>query len=378
VHDLQLHRALLGQAGSRTNLNTPVLVLDRAALTRNISRMAEFAASKGVALRPHAKTHKSADIARMQLAAGAAGICCAKLGEAEVLAEHDIGDILITSPVVPAPAIRRLVTLNARIPHLKVVVDSPANVAELSAAMGDAKLEIIIDIDPGIHRTGVASADTAAQLLRRIRDTPNLVYKGVQYYCGLQQHITTFDARRAATIERTQYLESIVSRLAAERGTPEILTGGGTGTHRIDAELGVLNEWQVGSYVFMDHQYAECDLGGQSSQPFEYALFVESRVVSANTIGLATIDAGFKSLSTDGGTPDLISGAPHTTGFLFMGDEHGAIFDAEGKHGWQINALVRLAVPHCDPTVNLYDYYHVVDDETLVDIWPVTARGRSR
>jgi len=385
--DLGLHRALIGVAGAREQLNTPVLVLDRAALDRNIASMAAYARARGVALRPHAKTHKSVEIARRQLAAGAAGVCCAKLGEAEALADGGIGSILVTSPVVSVPAIRRLVALAARIDELIVVVDHPDNVAALAAAAAAASaalaasvrpLDVLIDIDPGIRRTGVASAAAALELAERVRALPALRYRGVQMYCGLQQHIASFEERAASIGERTQYLQSILALLAEHGMPPAIVTGSGTGTHRIDAALSVLNEWQVGSYAFMDRQYFDCDLSGDGTTLFECALFVDARVVSANTPGMATLDAGFKTLAADGGPPRVVSGAPDGSAYHFMGDEHGLIVDPALKHVWRIGELVRLVTPHCDPTVNLYDGYHVFAGDVLEDIWPVSARGRSR
>lgn len=376
--ELDLHCALLHQPGFRERSNTPVLIVDWDALARNIDTMAAFVAETGIALRPHAKTHKSAEIARMQLDAGAVGVCCAKLGEAEALVAHGIQNVLITSPVVSTAAIARLATLRSRCPQLSVVVDNPANVAALSAALGDMKLEVLVDIDPGLRRTGVATGAAAVQLARKIADSPNLVYRGVQYYCGAQQHIATFAERRAAVRERTHYLESVVAQLNEEGAAPEVISGGGTGSHRIDAELGVITELQAGSYVFMDRQYAGCELGVEDSKLFEYALFVDARVVSANHPGMATIDAGFKALSTDGGPPAVVSGAPPGSTFHFMGDEHAAIVAPRQTHEWLIGDLVRLAVPHCDPSVNLYDAYHVVREDTLIAVWPVTARGRSR
>ena len=175
-----------------------------------------------------------------------------------------------------------------------------------------------------------------------------------------------------------RYLGSALELLSKHGGRPQIVTGSGTGTHRIDAALGVFSEWQVGSYVFMDRQYAECDLSGDGTAAFEHSLFVDARVVSCNTPGMATIDAGFKALCTDAGPPAVAFGAPAGSTYHFMGDEHGAIVDPAGTRQWSIGDIVRLVVPHCDPTVNLYDAYHVVAGETLVDIWPVTARGRSR
>lgn len=384
--DLRLHGSLIGRA-ARDRLATPALVIDRDALDRNLARMAEFARAHGTALRPHAKTHKSADVARRQIAAGAVGVCCAKLGEAEALADGGVSRLLITSPVVAEPAIRRLVELHRRCDELITVVDHPANAAALAAAAGgvgplDVPLSVLIDIDPGIHRTGVASAAAAVELAQRIRALPELRYRGVQFYCGVQQHIARFAEREAAIRERMQYLRSVIALLAEHQAAPAIVTGAGTGTHRIDAALGLYTEWQVGSYVFMDRQYAECELApggdGDGAAPFEYALFVETTVVSANHRGMATIDAGFKALATDGGPPAIVSGAPAGASYRFMGDEHGAIIDPAGAHVWQLGDRVRLAVPHCDPTVNLYDSYHVLSGDTLEAIWPVSARGRSR
>ena len=376
--DIELHRALIGQQGSRHALNTPVLVLDHDALTRNIAAMAAFAKRHGIALRPHAKTHKSAHIARLQIEAGAVGICCAKLGEAEALAAEGVGSILITSPVVTPQAIARLIALNARMDDLRLVADHPDNVGVIAAAArGSARpLTVLVDVDPGIRRTGVSSPEAALALAQCIVAAPNLSFGGVQMYCGAQQHIEDFAERRAAIEERTAYLRSVLDILRGAGIDVPVITGGGTGTHHIDAALGVFNELQVGSYVFMDRQYNESDLTGAGRAPVETALFIDARIVSANAPGMATIDSGFKSMSTDGGSPTVVAGAPEGVKFFFMGDEHGALL-APG-HTFQLGAAVTLATPHCDPTVNLYDAYHIVRGETLVDIWPVTARGRSR
>ncbi len=374
--DDEMHAPLIGLPGSRARLNTPVLVIDRPALERNIARMAGFSAEHGLKLRPHAKTHKSADIARMQLAAGAVGICCAKLGEAEALADAGVTRGLhITSPVVSAPAIARLAALNARAQDLMLVVDHPDNAAALGVACTQP-LRVLIDVDPGIRRTGVASAAAAVALLAAIRAQPMLRYCGVQYYCGMQQHIAGFADRAAAMADRADYLRGVIAALSQADGAPEIVSGGGTGTHRIDATLGLFTELQVGSYVFMDSQYAACDLT-EGEPPFETALMVDSRVVSANAQGMATLDAGYKAFATDAEPPRVLTGAPAGSQYFFMGDEHGALLVPDGRVPG-LAEVVTLAAPHCDPTVNLYDCYHVVEGDVLRGIWPVTARGRSR
>lgn len=378
--DRILHDALIGRQGSRADLNTPVLILDRDALDRNIARMAALTKAAGVALRPHAKTHKSVAIARRQLDAGAVGVCCAKIGEAEVLADSGITGILITSPVAAPAAIARLAALAARAEGLMAVVDHPAVAQRLDAALAaeGARLDVIIDIDPGIARTGVASAESAVALARTIEALPTLTYRGVQYYCGSQQHIESYAERRAAIVERTDYLRGVIAALADADFAPPIVTGSGTGTHRIDLDLGVFTELQAGSYVFMDKQYLDCELAEGEAAPFEVALAVDARVVSANHSGLVTIDAGFKSLSTDGGVAVVRRGAPESAFFAFMGDEHAALIAPGIGEALLPGDPVSLTVPHCDPTVNLYDHYHVVAGDTLVDIWPVSARGCAR
>jgi 3-hydroxy-D-aspartate aldolase len=379
MNDFELHAHLVGRQGSRRDLNTPVLIVDIEALDRNIATMAAFADSHGLALRPHAKTHKSPDIAKRQIAAGAIGICCAKLGEAEALADGGVTTGLhITSPVVSAPAIARLVALNAATDGLMCAVDNPLNVAALGvAAAGGRPLKVIIDIDPGIHRTGVASPAAAVELLAAIRAQPALAYAGVQFYCGMQQHMAAFADRATAMADRAEYLRTIIAALTEAGGLPPIVTGGGTGTHRIDTGLGLFTELQVGSYVFMDSQYLACDLDGEGESPFETALMVDARVVSNNAAGMVTLDAGFKAFSTDAEPPLVLAGGPPGAKYFFLGDEHGALLCPQGNPPG-LAEIVTLAAPHCDPTVNLYDTYHVVVGDTLQALWPVAGRGRSR
>ncbi|MDP5280922.1 alanine racemase [Sphingomonas sp. DG1-23] len=352
----------------RSEVPTPALILDRPALERNIAAMAAFAAAQGVALRPHAKTHKSADIALRQIAAGAAGICCAKLAEAEALAEAGVASIHLTSPVVAPGAIARLAALHARI-ALSVVVDHPDNARALGASTNG--LTVFIDVDPGSHRTGVTSPAAAVALAKAIAATGTLRLGGVQYYCGSHQHIPSLAERRAAIVERTDYLGTVLAALRDAGFDAPTVTGGGTGTFAIDAALGVFTELQVGSYVFLDREYMDCELAGPR---FEPALFVDATVVSANTPGMVTIDSGLKAFATDAGVPAVHAGAPVASRYAFTGDEHGALL---GENLPGLGARVTLMPPHCDPTVNLYDRYHLLDGDTISGTWPVTARGRS-
>jgi 3-hydroxy-D-aspartate aldolase len=379
MHALTLHAHLIGRQGSRRALNTPALVLDVEALDRNIAAMAAFAAAAGLKLRPHAKTHKSVDIARRQIAAGALGVCCAKLGEAEALAEGGIEGMLITSPVVGEAAVERLVALAELSPGLMASCDHPDAVAAIGAAarVAGQTLTLLVDIDPGLRRTGVASAEAAVALARQIAGHPALKFGGVQFYCGAEQHIEAYADRRAAIVEKMARLTEAIEALTAAGLAPPIVTGGGTGTHAIDAELGVFTELQVGSYVFMDRQYGDCALREQEGRPFETSLMIDARVISANHPTLVTVDAGLKAFATEAGEPPIVAGAPEGSVYRFMGDEHGAIVPPRGVPPPKLGDRITLAAPHCDPTVNLYEAYHVVRGDTLEAIWPVTARGRS-
>jgi D-serine deaminase-like pyridoxal phosphate-dependent protein len=379
--DEDLHGALIDQQGSRRDLNTPVLVIELDALESNIATMAAFARDHGLQLRPHAKTHKSPEIARRQIAAGALGVCCAKIGEAEAMAENGVTTGLhITSPVVSAPAIARLIALNDQTQDLMCVVDHPLNVKALgeAAAHGAKPLKVIIDLDPGIHRTGVASTEAAVEVWRAIQAMPALTYMGLQCYCGREQHIETFEARREAMQARAVLIRATIDALTVVGAAPRIVTGGGTGTHRIDVQLGLFTELQVGSYVFMDSQYLACDLTGDGAAvPFRTSLMIDARVVSANHPGMVTVDAGFKAFSTDAEAPIALSGVGEGARYVFMGDEHGALIPPPGET-LALADIITFAAPHCDPTVNLYDTYHVVQGDTLKALWPVSARGRSR
>jgi D-serine deaminase-like pyridoxal phosphate-dependent protein len=375
----RLHQHLIGQQGSRRSLNTPVLVIELEAMEANIAAMAAFARQHGKNLRPHSKTHKSPQIAQRQIAAGALGVCCAKLGEAETMVDHAIKGVLITSPVVTPQGIERLIALNQRATGLMQTADNPANVAALEAAAAEAGtiLHLVVDIDPGMHRTGVSDDAQVVKLARQIADAKHLRFAGVQFYSGRLQHIEDF-AERRATIEReTARLKRLVEELRAAGLDPPIVSGAGTGSHAIDGGLDVFTELQCGSYIFMDVQYAAVDLRGDRQQPFRQSLFVDTTIISANTAGMATADAGLKAFSTDGPMPVIAKGAPEGSSYRFFGDEYGAVTLPPGT-ALKIGAWLSCQPPHCDPTVNLYDAYHIVQGDTLVDIWPIPARGLSR
>ncbi|TVQ36856.1 MAG: DSD1 family PLP-dependent enzyme [Geminicoccaceae bacterium] len=356
------------------DLDTPSLLLDRAALEHNVTAMAAFARRHGVALRPHAKTHKSADIARLQLAAGALGVCVAKLGEAEALAAAGIDRLTVTAPLIGRRKLARLQRLAGRVASLMVVVDDLDAAAALAAAVAgrSTPLDCLVDLDVGLGRTGLSEPTAVCRLARFVEEHPALRYAGVQAYAGQIQHLTGSDERRAASLAVGDRLRALVEALAAAGLPPEIVTGSGTGTFAVDARQGVFTELQVGSYVFVDDEYAACAPLMDEGPELQRSAFVLAQVISRPAADVATIDAGSKSLSYDGPLPSVQ--APGGLQFQRAGDEFAKVV---GGAAPALGERVLLGLPHCDPTVNLFDAYTVVADGAVVAEWPVTARGRA-
>lgn len=373
------NEALIGRRGSRFALDTPALLVDLDALERNISAMAAHARAVGVALRPHAKTHKSVRIAGMQMAAGALGICCATLGEAEAMVAGGIPGVHITSPQVTPVKIARLTALNARAEHgLSVVVDHPDNLAALDRAAQAARrpLAVLVDFSAGHGRTGCADEQDLMRLARAAVAAEGLVFRGIQSYSGNLQHIPERAQRRARALAQLEQLGGMVRRLADAGLSVPIVSGAGTGTFDIDPEARLFTELQVGSYIFMDVDYLRALADGRNAPPFETALFVATAVVSVNAPGYVTCDGGLKCFATDGPAPEPVRGAPPGSRYEFFGDEHGKLVLPPGAARPPLGAMIECVTPHCDPTVNLHDFYHLVRGDTLVDIWPVDARGK--
>ena len=373
-----LNEELIGVPGGAAKIQTPALIVDLDIFERNLARMVEHARRNSIGLRPHAKTHKSVEIAKRQIAAGANGICCAKLGEAEALSVGGIESILLTSPVVTDGGIARLMALNARMRELIVTCDNALVAARLDdAARAAGKvLKILVDIDPGMSRTGIRAADAPA-LVAQVVAAKGLEFCGLQCYAGQAQHMESPNERRVASLSVLKELGELRDTLAKVGQAPKIISGGGTGTFDIDPDAHVLTELQVGSYIFMDKQYNDVWEKPGDRVPFEASLMVQTTVISANRAGLATTDAGFKSFATDAGLPLLVSGAPEGAAYFFFGDEQGGItYPRDGRH-LTVGDVVRCVVPHCDPTVNLYDRYHCVRGDTLEAHWPIEGRGRS-
>jgi D-serine deaminase-like pyridoxal phosphate-dependent protein len=355
-------------------LDTPVLLVDGDALARNIARIKDLARHAGIAYRPHAKTHKSPLIAAMQIDAGAVGICCAKLAEAEVMAAAGIDDILITTEVVGAAKIARLMAA-CRLARIRVVVDDEKNISELAEAARAAgiRLDVLVDVDVGMARTGVATAADAARLANIIARAQSLRFNGLQGYHGGLQMMAAVDERADQVGLAMDRLEAAAELVRSERLEIETLTGGGTGTSVVDLAAGRLNELQPGSYVFMDASYSAIEWRDGAPPPFENALTLMATVVSRPAPEIATVDIGYKAASMDSGPirPIDLPGAA----FTFMGDEHGRLTFENRLCPLAVGDKVHFIPSHCDTTINLYDRYVVTSAGTVTAIWDIAARG---
>ncbi|HEY5265491.1 MAG TPA: alanine racemase [Acidimicrobiales bacterium] len=375
--------ARLGEPDSRELLATPALVCDLDLLKANITRMATRTASAGIKLRPHVKSHKSAYVAKLQLQAGAVGLAFAKLSEAEAVIGRLRTDgynehisALLTSPPVGMEAARRATALAINC-DLIVVVDSPGAVDELGLAANEAggSLAVLCDVDVGLGRTGVANATKALEVVERIASKSALSFAGVQGYGGQLQHIVGHEARRAATNSSTMMLTSVIDALEIAGFPVALRTGGGTGTATIDSELGVLNELQCGSYVFMDREYRDA-LAGDREGAFHQSLTIATTVISSNQKGFVTVDAGLKSMATDAGSP-IVVGHEQESIYHFFGDEHGMV-STTPDWTWRRGDRLNLVPPHCDPTVDRYDVLWLVRGDVVVGVEDIVARGCSQ
>ena len=367
--------SLIGQPGSAALIPTPAAVLDLDAFDRNVAKMAARARAAGLALRPHAKSHKTSAIAQRQIAAGAVGICCAKLAEAQAMAAAGIGAILVTSPIAGALQAERAARLAQTVADFRIVIDHPDGAAELGAA-AQSPLQVLIDVDPGMGRTGVHDAAQAVAVLRAIQAQPHLRLLGVQCYGGHWQHIEGANARAAAIADGMTYLASVIAALRAAGAAIEVVTGGGTGSFAADAAQGVLTEVQPGSFAFMDREYRDA-LQGDPDGAFEQALTIAATVISANHPKWVTVDAGLKAFATDGPMPVAVTPKFADSAYRFFGDEHGRLMRPHAgvtRRGERID----FAPPHIDPTLDRYDVIHFVRAGVLVEIAAVEARGASQ
>ena len=359
-------------------IQTPALVVELEAFERNLQTMADYARRHGIKLRPHAKMHKCAAIARLQIALGAVGVCVQKLSEAEALAAAGVGDIYVSNEIIDAAKLTRLAQLARRGVKLAVAVDSQLGVERLAGAMQaeQASIDVFVEVDVGQGRCGVAPAEAGA-LARQVVAHSGLRFAGLQAYHGKAQHLRS-PAEREAAIRHAVGIAVAARAAVTSAGIAcPLVTGGGTGSFTLEAASGVYGEIQPGSYAFMDADYARNE-PAPGAPVFEHALFVKSQVISRGA-GHAVVDSGHKSHAIDSGLPQVWG---RRLDFANGGDEHGILRPQPGVGHDELPALgemVWLVPGHCDPTVNLHDHLVAVRGGlaggVVEAVWTVDARG---
>ncbi|HEU0059577.1 MAG TPA: DSD1 family PLP-dependent enzyme [Hyphomicrobiaceae bacterium] len=362
------------------DVDTPALIVDLDAFERNLRRMADYAAQAGVRLRPHAKTHKSPEVARRQVALGAVGVCCQKVAEAEIMVAGGIKDVLVSNEVAGARKLARLAALAGRA-KIGVCVDAADNVEEIERAAADAgtRLGVMVEIDVGGRRCGVAPGPAAAALAERVAASRHLSFAGLQAYYGSAQHVREANERAQHIARAVAHVNATQAALKAVGLEATVVSGAGTGTYEHEAASGVYNELQAGSYIFMDADYARNKRAdGGPFDRFEHALFIYASVMSATVPERRVLDAGLKAVAIDSGMPMpwQLPGAV----YLRPSDEHGNLDVAACGRAPARGEKVLLVPGHCDPTVNLHDWYVGVRglggaDARVESLWPVAARG---
>lgn len=352
-------------------LDTPALCIDVPLMEANIARMAAFFFSRPAALRPHTKTHKSPVLAQKQIAAGAIGIICAKLGEAEVMAQAGIDDILIANQVIGQRKIDRLIRLTATT-RVMVAVDDPINVTQLDAAAQarGVQLRILIEVDIGMGRCGVEPEKPALTLAQRVATAPGLRFEGLMGYEGHTVMVPDFTERKRRTEASLKPLLETKALIEAAGLPVSIVSSGGTGTFDITGDYPGITEVQAGSYITMDTQYRDA-----VGVDFACALFVLAQVISTPRPGVAIIDAGLKTLTRDYALPSVAF--PEGWELIRLSEEHGHLRQTGGID-LQPGDRVKIWPNHGCTTVNLHDHYIGLRDQVVEDVWPIAARGKIR
>lgn len=357
------------------DIDTPALLIDLDAFEANLDRMATLLSPTKARLRGHAKTHKSPVIARLQIAHGAIGQCVQKVSEAEALAWGGIPDILVSNEVVSKAKLARLAALTP-LARVAVCVDDPSEIRVLDdvAEAARTRLSVLVEIDVGAGRCGCPPGLPAGELARQIAASPHLRFLGLQAYHGSAQHIRKYEERKAAAEAAIRCTELTIEELHRRKLDCPIVGGGGTGSFMFEATSNIYNEIQAGSYCFMDADYGrDLDANGAPVTTFSQSLFVLTSVMSRPRSGFAVVDAGHKAVAVDSGLP-LVWKRPSVQ-YVGSSDEHGNVSFGPESSPLVLGEKLRLVPGHCDPTVDLYDWYVGVRDGRVECLWPITARG---
>jgi len=365
---------------SKWELDTPALCVDLDLLEANLDKMATTMSTNGIASRPHAKTHKCPTIAHMQMDRGSVGICTAKVSEAEAMFLNGIDQILNTTGNVTPTKINRAMNLAQQCPGFIQATDSQPNARLLSEAAVAKGIvaDVVVDVDPGIRRTGTPFGQSALQLAQLIDQLPGLRFRGMLCYDAAAQHVVGFQTRKAQTLERMEQATDTFNLMNASGLNTEIFSGGGTGTYNIDHDTVGMTDVQVGSYVFMDAQYIS--IGGEQDaevySDFATSLTVMTTVLNDQYEGRATSDAGAKACTINQPWP-IIKGESGMT-YRSGSDEFGTIlYGDDPSRNYKVGEKLEVIVSHCDPVVNLYDQMYAIRGDVVEAVWPISARGMS-
>ena len=364
---------------SLEEVDTPALLLDLDAFERNLDRMATAIADKPVKLRPHSKSHNCAVIGLEQMARGAVGLCCQNVGEAEAMVAGGVLNVLVSNQIVGRTKLLRLAALAKQAEWVGVCADHANNVYQLNeaAAEMDARLNVLVEIDTGAARCGVGPGQPAGDLAKQIEYAKHLNFAGLQAYQGRAQHVRSYEQRRQAAEAGIALTGETMEALSAVGLDCEIVGGAGTGTFQFETAGGVHNELQAGSYAFMDADYGKnLNEDGGFFNDFEHSLFVWVTVMSAPTEERVLVDAGLKALAMDSGPP-AVADMPEVE-FSRASDEHGILDVSKANRSVCLGDKLKLIPGHCDPTVNLYDWYVGYRGDRVEALWPIAARGMLR
>ena len=366
-------------------LNTPSLLIDKSVLLKNIKTMSDYTIKNKINLRPHAKSHKISEIAKMQIKHGAIGICVATLYEAEVMSKNNIENILITTPITNLNSENKLCKLIKSSKNIMLIIDSIYGLKFLEkiAIKIKKKINILVDCDimgigtNKIRRTGAKSIKEIVNLASLININEHLNYMGITAYAGDVQHINNYNERKIETTIRHNYLNKIINKLKKENLSPQIISGGGTGSYDIDTKSKLFTELQTGSYIFNDVEYDNVNTYKSNTNPFKSGLFIASSIISIIDDYNYIIDAGLKAFSTDSKyLPKPMGSLPKNSKYTFMGDEHGKItLPRESNKKLNYGEIIIIQPSHCDPTVNLYDKCYLIEKDKISKYWFVDARG---
>jgi len=361
---------------TKADLPTPALLIDLDAFEANIRHIFSQCRAAGVSLRPHAKTHKCVEIGRRLMAAGAVGISTATVAEAEAMVRGGIKGVLLTSPIVEANKIDRMLALVERDPTVMLSIGHKLELDRLAARAAETHrtVNVLIDLDVGDRRTGVFPGEAALELAQAVKASGNVKLRGLQAYAGHSSHVKGYDERVKSS--QTAVGKAVETRKLLERHGFDvpILSVGSTGTYDIDSRIAGVSDLQCGSFLFMDNHYRM--IGGRGSavyEDFKPSLFVLTTVISSAHTDRVTVDAGIKAVST------CVQAVPEPKDrpglhHKWTGDEFGIITADAGVALPKLGDRLEFIVPHCDPTVNLYDRVHACRGDNVEAVWTISAR----